>query len=91
MSLDTVVVTGTLKPDGTLELDQRPTLAPGRVRVAIHPTPSPAAGQPRRTILDVLDEIHTAQAARGYRGRSIQEMEADEAARRAEDAEYEER
>jgi hypothetical protein len=91
MSADSVVVMGTLKADGTLELDERPTLAPGRVRVAIVPARPPAAGQPRRTILDVLDGIRAAQAARGYHGRSIEEMEADEAERRAEDEEYEER
>jgi len=91
MSLNTVIVMGTLKADGTLELDERPSLAPGRVRVAIVPSRTPDAGRPRQTISDVLDEIRTAQAARGYPGRSIEEMEADEAARRAEDEEYEER
>ena len=28
-------IEGTLKPDGTLELDQRPSLPPGRVRVLL--------------------------------------------------------
>ena len=79
MSPDSVIVMGTLKADGTLELDESPTLAPGRVRVAIVPARSPAAEQPRRTILDVLDGIQAAQAARGYRGRSIEEMQTDEA------------
>jgi hypothetical protein len=31
MSLTEVVVEGTLKPDGMLELDQKPSLSPGRV------------------------------------------------------------
>jgi hypothetical protein len=35
MSLDETVIEGTLKPDGTLELDQKPTLAPGRVTVVL--------------------------------------------------------
>jgi hypothetical protein len=91
MSLNTVIIMGTLKADGTLELDERPTLAPGRVQVAIAPTQMPTKGGPRRTILDVLDEVRASQTARGYRGRSIEEMQADEAARRAEDEEYEER
>ena len=91
MSLDTVIVMGTLKADGTLELDEKPGLAPGRVRVAILPTQPPSARQARRTVLDVLDEIQVAQTARGYRGRSTEEMEADEARRRAEDEEYDER
>jgi hypothetical protein len=91
MSLNTVIVMGTLKADGTLELDERPALAPGRVQVAIVPTPTPTAGGPRRTLLDILDEVRASQTARGYQGRSIEEMEADEAARRADDEEYEER
>jgi hypothetical protein len=91
MSRNTVIVMGTLTADGTLELDQRPALAPGRVQVAIVPAQIPAARGARRTLRDVLDEIRTAQAARGYQGRSIEEMEADDAARRADDEEYEER
>jgi hypothetical protein len=35
MSLSEDVIAGTLKPDGTLELDQRPSLAPGRVEVVL--------------------------------------------------------
>ena len=31
MSFDTVVIQGTLKPDGTVELDEIPTMTPGRV------------------------------------------------------------
>ena len=37
MSLTEVVVVGTLKPDGTLELDQKPSLPPGRVTVVLRP------------------------------------------------------
>jgi hypothetical protein len=35
MSLREVMVEGTLKPDGTLELDQKPNLSPGRVQVVL--------------------------------------------------------
>ena len=35
MSLTETVVEGTLKPDGTLELDERPNLPAGRVRVTV--------------------------------------------------------
>lgn len=35
MSLREVIVDGTLKPDGTLELDQKPDLSPGRVQVVL--------------------------------------------------------
>lgn len=35
MSLSEVVIEGTLKADGTLELDEKPNLAPGRVTVVL--------------------------------------------------------
>ena len=35
MSLQEIVVGGTLKPDGVLELDQKPNLPPGRVTVVL--------------------------------------------------------
>jgi hypothetical protein len=35
MSLSEVVIEGTLKPDGTLELDRKPGLSPGRVTVVL--------------------------------------------------------
>jgi hypothetical protein len=35
MSLTEITVRGTLNPDGTLELDQRPNLSPGRVTVVL--------------------------------------------------------
>jgi hypothetical protein len=35
MSLTETVIAGTLKPDGTLELDEKPNLPPGRVKVVL--------------------------------------------------------
>jgi hypothetical protein len=35
MSLTEIVVQGTLNPDGTLQLDERPALSPGRVTVVL--------------------------------------------------------
>lgn len=40
-----IVVQGTLKPDGTLELDQKPNLSPGRVQVALRPAPEALPSQ----------------------------------------------
>jgi hypothetical protein len=91
MNLDGAVVSGTLKDDGTLELDEKPQVAPGRVRVMISAMAAPDSTQRHQSILEVLDEIHARQLARGYGGRSIEELETDEARRRAEDDEYEER
>jgi hypothetical protein len=35
MILNEAVIEGTLNPDGTLELDQKPNLPPGRVKVVL--------------------------------------------------------
>jgi hypothetical protein len=83
------MVSGTLKPDGTLELDQKPNLRPGPVRVTLEMIPQP--GEERPDIVEVLDRIRKDQEARGYKGMTEEEMEAEIAAMRAEDEEYEER
>jgi len=87
MSTSQVVVTGTLKPDGTLELDEKPNLPPGRVQVMLQAVPE----QARDGWWETLQQIWKDQEARGYKGRTLEEMQADEAAQRAEDEEYEER
>lgn|SRR5579884_821186 len=84
----TAILQGTLKPDGTLELDQKPNLAPGRVQVVLRPLPPLPAG---RGLAEVMDEIRQSQRARGYQGRTLEEMQAEEAARREEDEDYERR
>ena len=86
MSFTEIVVEGTLKPDGTLELDEKPNLSPGRVKVILQ---SIQPHLPRkRGLADVIDEIRQDQQARGYQGRSAQEIEAT---RREGEDEYEQR
>jgi len=67
-------VEGTLKPDGTLELDQIPNLSPGRVVVTLQPVP--AGSTRKRGLADVIDQIHREQRGRGFMGRSAEEIEA---------------
>ncbi|HEX5272738.1 MAG TPA: hypothetical protein VFW33_19710 [Gemmataceae bacterium] len=74
MSPSGLVIGATLKPDGTLELDQKPALPPGRVNVIVQPVP---AGVPKqRRLVDVIDEIQRRQQARGFQGRGAEEIEA---------------
>jgi hypothetical protein len=89
MSLAEATVEGTLKPDGTLDLDQKPNLSPGRVQVTVKPLVPSATG--RRGLLEVMDEIRQSQRARGYHGRTPQEMQAEEKAREEESEEYDRR
>jgi hypothetical protein len=89
MSLSENVIEGTLKPDGTLELDQKPSLSPGRVQVIVRPlTTTPGAS---RGLVEVMDEIRQSQRARGYQGRTLEEREAEEKARQEGDEDYERR
>jgi hypothetical protein len=86
MSLSDNVIEGTLKADGTLELDAKPSLQPGRVTVILQPAGAKASG--KRGLADVIDEIRQSQQARGFPGRSVKEIE--EGLREG-DAEYEKR
>jgi hypothetical protein len=76
-----VEVEGTLRADGTLELDQKPNLPPGRVRVTVQPVEAPV------DVIDILRRIHAEQAARGHVPRTREEIDADIAAMRQEDEE----
>jgi len=89
MGLGEVVIDGTLKPDGTLELDQKPKLSPGRVQVTVKPLVASAAVP--RGLVEVMDEIRQGQQARGYQGRSQSELEVEEKRRQEVDEEYERR
>ncbi len=44
MNNATVIVDGTLKPDGTLELDEKPSLPAGRVKVVLQAESVPPEG-----------------------------------------------
>jgi hypothetical protein len=76
MSLTEVVVGGTLKPDGTLELDQKPNLSPGRVQVVLRQESDKdlPAGDP---FFDLLNSIWAGQHARGHVPRSAEQVEAE--------------
>jgi hypothetical protein len=81
MPSSTVEVQGTLRVDGTLVLDQKPNLPPGRVRVTVQPAEAPA------DVMEVLQRIHAEQAASGHMPRSREQIDADIAAMRQEDEE----
>ena len=76
-----VIVQGTLKPDGTLELDQRPTLVPGRVRVTVESMTEPA--RPDR-FWAMMEQIWADLKASGDVPRRVEEVEAERQAFREE-------
>ncbi len=89
MSLSTIVVQGTLKPDGTLELDEKPTLAPGRVHVTLQLVP--AGSPPKGGLAETIEEIRLHQQATDYQGRTAEEIACDEDQRREDEDAYEQR
>src|SRR5436305_12374263 len=87
MSDQAIVLQGTVGPDGTLDVPDKVPLSAGRVRVIIQKL-SDDRGQ---TLPEVLRRIHQAREARGARGLSQAELDAELAALRAEDEEEERR
>jgi hypothetical protein len=85
MNDDGVVVEGTLNPDGTLELDQKPNLSPGRVQVTVTPLPEVPVDDP---FWMRMETIWSGQKRRGFVPRSAEEVEAE---RRRTRLEWEER
>jgi hypothetical protein len=74
MSTGAVVIEGTLRPDGTLELNQKVDLPAGRVHVTI----APVANQPEpEQFWTMMKGIWAAQQARGHVARAREEIDAD--------------
>jgi hypothetical protein len=89
MSLTTAVVQGVLRADGTLELDERPCLEPGRVQVILRAV---VARPPTiRGLAGTIEEIRQYQQARGYAGLAAEEMAQHDRIRRKDEDEYAER
>jgi hypothetical protein len=68
-----VVVDGTLKPDGTLELDSKLNLPPGRVRLIAQPLPELPKDDP---FWQTMERIWANRKAAGLTARSTEEVEA---------------
>ncbi|MBI1918681.1 MAG: hypothetical protein HYS12_28640 [Planctomycetes bacterium] len=67
----TVELEGTLQPDGSLLLDRKPDLPPGRVRVILR---SQVTAEQR--FWDTMNAIWEGQKARGHVPRSREEVDA---------------
>jgi hypothetical protein len=73
MTVDTVTVQGSLRPDGTLELPSPIALPPGPVEVTVRAV---AVGQ-GEDVLTLLARIRAEQQAAGRIPRSHEEIDAD--------------
>jgi len=73
MSLSEVIIEGTLKPDGTLELDQKPNLPAGRVTVVLRQESQPPQ-QPQEDWWQYMQRIRAEREAAGYPFMNEEEM-----------------
>jgi hypothetical protein len=74
MSRSQARIYGTLKADGTLELDENPNLPPGRVQVILSAAPAEAGA--KESVWTVLDKIWAERTALGIHGRTREEIDA---------------
>ncbi len=74
MSLIEITVEGTLKPDGTLELNQKPNLPAGRVTVILRQQSEPAPL--KENWWQYLQRIRAEREASGYPFMNEEEMRA---------------
>jgi hypothetical protein len=75
MSVQEIVIGATLRPDGTLELDQKPNLAPGRVTVVLRQEQEAATPQ-QEDWWQCLQRIRAEREASGYPFMNDEEMNA---------------
>jgi len=76
-----LTVQGTLKPDGTLQLDQKPNLSPGRVLVTVEKVAEPT--RPDR-FWNMMGQIWADLKTSGHVPRGVEEVEAERQAFRDE-------
>lgn len=85
MSMPIAVVAGTIRPDGTLELQEKLNLPAGKVQVTLVPLPELSRDDP---FWQLMQGIWAGQKARGHVPRSAEDVEAE---RRAVRDEWDER
>jgi hypothetical protein len=74
VSTNTIVVLGTVKLDGTLELEGKVSLPAGRVQVTVQPLPELPPDDP---FWQRMQAIWDVQKARGHIPRSVAEVETE--------------
>jgi hypothetical protein len=68
------IVRGVLKPDGTLELDERPSMPAGRVEVTIRPLEKPVEAE---GYWPYLQRVRAEREAAGHPFRTKEEIDAE--------------
>ena len=74
MTIEQVTLQGTLQPDGTLVLDEKPSVRPGRVQVTVVPVPDLPTDDP---FWQTMNRVWAGQKDRGHVPRSAEAVEAE--------------
>lgn len=78
MSAEQIEMTGTVRPDGVLELDGPVALEPGRVLVTVRPVKTEHPELPKDDpFWQMMRSIWEGQQARGHVSRSAEEIDAE--------------
>ena len=80
MSQTAVIVQGVVKPDGTLQLDEKLNVPAGRVQIIVQPLPDLSSDP----FWQRMEAIWAGQAARGHVPRSAEDVELERRAFREE-------
>ncbi len=83
MTTNAIEVQGILREDGTLVLDDKLNLPPGRVKVTVEPVPDLT----QTDVWQVLERIWAGQRARGHVPRTREQIDAELEAARQQDEE----
>jgi hypothetical protein len=81
MNIQSLVLHGQIRPDGTLQVEEKVNLPPGPVAVTVQTV----ATTTRKPTLQVLQEIWATREAQGMVGRTADEIDAEINAMRNED------
>jgi hypothetical protein len=82
MSNQPIVLHGRIRPDGTLQIDEKVNLPPGPIQVTVEASPETHVGEDTRA---VLKQIQARRLTRGAAARSKEEIDAEINAMRDED------
>ncbi len=75
MATTVLEMLGTVRSDGTLDLDHKVPVPPGRVRVRVEPVESPAP--PAQGLVQFVQSLRQEMAAAGHQFRTKEEIDAE--------------
>jgi len=75
MATTALEMLGTVRSDGTLDLDHKVPVPPGRVRVRVEPVESPVP--PAQGLVQFVQSLRQEMAAAGHQFRTKEEIDAE--------------